>query len=209
MTERKILPKLIVVVVEEDIIQYLKFKLEKAKVQAEPKFKKAISWLMREFVKSIDIYKEFLPAKAKKDKIPHILWIQPVTNVNFHNNKEREKFGMIMKSNSLLFNNTTSLRLLQIWDVYDRNLYLEHQRRFTHEGKVQYWRAIDKTVRFCDTNILKKAVQNAPGIQKGRPQHRNLSWKNNNSKRGKTTPVWKKNQLAAKDSSSEDEAVTC
>ena len=179
--ELKLLPKLILVVLEDDLIQVLSNKHTKAKCTAPPKYGREIKWLMREFVKAISIFKEFLPDRAKKDKYPHICWLMPVTNVNFSNNKDRERFGQKLKECASLFPNMSALKLVQVWDIYDRNLYLQLQRRFTHEGKITFWRAADKTVRFCDTNILKKPVV----------EQQQFKFKKNWNGRGKSTS-WNK-----------------
>ena len=160
--EKKALPKLIVVVLEDEIIKFMHHKQEQAGISVKFKFKKSIMWLMREYTKAIECFKEYLPEKAKREKYPHVTWIQPVTNVNLANNPDRDRFGGDLKTYASLFPNMSALKLVQVWDIYDRNLHLGPQQRFINEGKSQYWRAIDKTVRFCDTNILKKNNQMNP-----------------------------------------------
>ena len=155
-TEKRALPKLIVVVLEDEIIKQMRFRQEQAAVSTNLKFKKPIMWLMREFSKAIESFKDYLPEKAKREKHPHVTWIQPVTNVNLANSSVRDKFGSDLKTYATMFPNMSALRLVQIWDIYDKSLYLGPQQRFTHEGKSQFWRALDKTVRFCDTNIMKR-----------------------------------------------------
>ena len=114
-------------------------------------------------------------------------WIQPVTNVNFHNDKERELFAEKLRIFTSLYDNMSTLKLVQMWDPYNKSLYLGPQRRFTSEGKSLYWRALDKTIRFCDTNILKKTgnlqTYKNPGqyqqyrrFQPNRGRGKNTSW---------------------------------
>ena len=88
----------------------------------------------------------------------------------------------------------SALKLVQVWDIYDKSLYLKAQNRITHEGKSTFWRAVDKTVRFCDTNILKKSGsvlgnQQQHGFKKKNQMQ--MSWKNLKK------TVWTKNKRPA------------
>ena len=188
--ENKVLPKLILMIIEDDIIKVLAHRHESQKCRAEPKYSKEVNWLLKETAKAVSIFKDFLPKRAQREKYPHICWIQPVTNIHFYNNKEREHFGDKLKKFIPLYNNMSTLKLVQVWDIYDRSLYLGPQRRFTHEGKVQYWRAVDKTVRFCDTNILKKFGQNEGlnSFQKNTGKFNKQNWR----RKGKNTSHWTK-----------------
>ena len=64
----KILPKLIVVILEDDVIQAIGHKHSRAKCTATPKYKKEVNWLLREFHRSIAVMKEYLPIRAKKNR---------------------------------------------------------------------------------------------------------------------------------------------
>ena len=77
MVINKNLPKLILVVLEDDVINALMHRHEKAKCSAEPKYKKEVSWLVRSFMRAIDIFKDFLPIRARKEAYPHVLWVVP------------------------------------------------------------------------------------------------------------------------------------
>ena len=49
------------------------------------------------------------------------------------------------------------LKLKKIWSQKDPNFYAEDeiQPRFTAEGLKNYWLVVDRTVRFCDSTIMK------------------------------------------------------
>ena len=49
--------------------------------------------------------------------------------------------------------NVYTLALKKVWDEKDKNLFMS---RFTAEGYKYYWEAVDKTIRYFDSVILKK-----------------------------------------------------
>ena len=76
--------------------------------------------------------------------------------------------------------NCFTLELKKVWDPKDLSLYLSSQR-FTTDGYSAYWEAVDKTIRYFDSVILKKnekkKVQKPPfGSQFA--QKEQLRWKN-------------------------------
>ena len=81
-----------------------------------------------------------------------------------------------------MFDKTTAVDLVQVWDRKDASLYSKHDRRFTNQGKINLWRAIDKTIRFCDTNVVRN-YNNTTFTQ----QHYKAPFQKNwNEKRGGT-----------------------
>ena len=52
--------------------------------------------------------------------------------------------------------NITVLKLKKGWNPDDSTLYVREARCYTYEGLSTYWQAVDKTVKFCDTILLKK-----------------------------------------------------
>ena len=72
LRDHKPLPKMIIVVLEDDFIRNFKYK---ATIST---YTRALKWIMREYKKLIDIYKDFLPRKAQKLHYPHFIWVKPV-----------------------------------------------------------------------------------------------------------------------------------
>ena len=114
-----------------------------------------IRWCMQEFERLINQYKSLLPSYTKRENIPHLLWIMPSRNKYYHNDESRYKFGQQLKELSRTFKGQTALELVQLWEYGNANLVLQEQRRLTMQGKCIIWRAIDRTIRFCDGNKIR------------------------------------------------------
>ena len=145
------LPRLITVVLEDDLIAFLNYN-----GRGETRmYAKAVDWLMKEFERLIAEFKQFLPSMCKRDNIPHILWIQPSRNINYYNDESRYKLGKQLLEHANKYKNQSALELVQVWEFNNRSLYLTEQRRHTLQGKHLFWKAVDRTIRFCDGNRIK------------------------------------------------------
>ena len=152
MKDKVLLPKLVVIVLDEDLLTYAI--TENINIQ-EDVYQKLVYWLMKQIDTAIDIQKDYLPAKSKKFDYPHIVWIQPTVHKNFNNNELRIKFGKAMVSAGRVFDNMSVLQLKKIWDPEDSNLYVKEAARYTTAGLKNYWEAIDRTIKYVDTILLK------------------------------------------------------
>ena len=63
------------------------------------------------------------------------------------------------------------LMLKKVWDSQDTNLYIQESRRFTASGLKAYWEAIDRTVRYFDSIVLKKRADLRKVQKPGRQHH--------------------------------------
>ena len=52
--------------------------------------------------------------------------------------------------------NVLVLALKKVWDSRDSNLFIKDAYRFTAEGMKTYWKAVDRTLQFCDSTIMKR-----------------------------------------------------
>ena len=136
------LPKIIVVILEEDVIKRIT-----QNKNLKYLYDRYIKWLSNEIRKMIMTQNDFLPKKGQRD--PQILLVKPTQHVNYKNNAKRQLFGdsLTDQTDSLLHN--CVLQLKQEWDPEDLGLYLHEQQRFTSPGLYNFWRAIDRTIKFC------------------------------------------------------------
>ena len=146
------LPKLLVIVPDDDVIMYIRSRRWKMR----PTIKSVVVWLMSEYDKMILAYKDYLPTKAVRTTQPYIIWIEPPVHVNFTNNEERQWFTEILRDTSKKYTNVLSLGLKKVWDPEDNSLYLYKESRFTAAGLNAYWEAVDRTVCYADTTLVKK-----------------------------------------------------
>ena len=81
ITAQVCLPKLIMIVPDDDFITYLNFDGE----AASQLYGKLLDWLMMQHDRLIATQKEYLPQKAKMPNSPKIIWIEPPLHENFNN----------------------------------------------------------------------------------------------------------------------------
>ena len=118
-----------------------------------------LNYIMTEFDKSIAAYQECLPAKCLKHGYPNGLWIQAPLHKGFKNNNERQKFNRSLEDVSKFHVNSSTLQLKKVWDSDDDSLFISENQCFTSIGYIgyrRYWEAVDKTIRYFDSTMLKK-----------------------------------------------------
>ena len=148
------LPKMIVVVPDDDIIKCLK----EISQDVSKSMSRLVNYIMTEHERNIASFKAGLPAKCKKEGYPHILWILAPMHVNYPNNADRYKFNKAVEDMAKVHTNISSLELKKVWNERDDGLYIKEQQRYTTDGLKSYWEAVDKTVRYCDSVILKRKM---------------------------------------------------
>ena len=94
-----------------------------------------------------------LPEKAKPKNETQIYWIEPANHKNFDvlHVQSREIFLQCMDTVLKLYDNMRLLKIKEYWNKSDSDLVFNN--RFTKEGLITYWRAMDATFKF---NVLKR-----------------------------------------------------
>ena len=170
-----LLPKLIVVVPEDALIRVLDCREDDHNVSGS--MSRLINYIMTEFKRCVASFKENLPAKCVKSEFPYFLWIQPPQHKNFSGGALRFKFNRCLEEVAKMHLNVYTLALKKVWDKDDDNLFLENQR-FSNEGYRAYWEAIDKTIYYFDSVILKKIEKKTQKNGRGTAQKEQFCWQN-------------------------------
>ena len=175
------LPKLIIVVPDDDLIKQL-CKSDNVKGFSKPQ-SRLLNFIMTHHERCIAAFKETLPAKSIRSTHLSILWIQAPEHINFINNRLRYKFDKCLEEVTSLHSNVYTLQLKKVWNQDDQTLFLQDSQRFTALGYKNYWEAVDRTVRYFDSIVLKKQtkdVQKKFGGQKGKifGQKDRFRWQN-------------------------------
>ena len=146
-----ILPKMVIIVPDDDLIHFLN--------HPGPGLTKSLSKicdaLTSEFSRLAELQKSYLPKRAKKQEFPKCIWIEAPLHHNFPNNDECSKFNKAMREAAMFHDDTFVLMLKKIWDGTNPSLYSAEYRHYTNEGFSSYWIAIDATIKFADTILLK------------------------------------------------------
>ena len=120
LTDRVILPRLLVIVPDDDIINY-----PNVRDQGEVAYHRVLHWLLTQYSRIIQSWKEYLPTKAKAMGYPNIVWIKPPTHVHFDNNSERLEFGKSLSNVAQFQENVFVLKLKKVWDESDTTLFVK------------------------------------------------------------------------------------
>ena len=89
MMDSASIPKMIVVILEDDLINYINY--DDYGVTAL--YGRILDTLSRDLSAAVNKFREFLPQRAKKDAWPQFVWILPST----HNNYERNENALRKK----------------------------------------------------------------------------------------------------------------
>ena len=196
--EYVLLPKAIVLILDDDLIRFVEYEGNDVIVT----YKKILSWLMKEVHRLILSYKDLMPNKARRYKYPAVLWIAPPMNINFFNNDLRKDFIIALDDVVATYPEMWALQLKKVWEPDNRNYYNDESNRYTATGLSTYWRAVDSTFKFWDTNLNHKAMMKSENHAQKSAAHFNNFGKNNYKKQGnyynkgnRHNPyIWKNNQ---------------
>ena len=157
LNEHTGLPKIVVFVIDDDIITSIPgYRQDSEKITRDYEY--VINSLMTMLDTVVEIYKDYLPQKSKRENIPHMLWMAPPSHRFFteSNNEKRGRFTSALATAVTLHENTSMLKLVKFWDSNNTNLFLEEQYRYTNEGLKTYWKSVDAAIRFWCIALSKK-----------------------------------------------------
>ena len=138
------LPKYILVVLNDDLITFLKYDKE----GAAGMLGNWLMWLSEQLSELIKTRKEKLPVKAKKDHEPCIYWAMAPTHQNFNArcNIIRKKYNSCLET---LFKGNTLIRILKLrdhWNPSDSSMVINDT--ITKHGLNEYWESVEASFMF-------------------------------------------------------------
>ena len=147
VNENNTLPKLIVIIVDDDIVRNMRHTNAR-------QIHRVTSWLLTQYEHSILAYKDFLLTRAKK-QTNHIC-----CGLNHSNTKTSDittiSFVLQSVARQKLFMST--LQMIKIWEPNDNSSYLADANRFTSQGLVKYWASVDSAIRYWNVAIQPKVL---------------------------------------------------
>ena len=144
LARNKKLPRLIVVVLDEDIIENVQFD----GCRVSTLYGEILQWIAAEFDRMIKERKAQLPKNALKKENPEIYWVAAPYNRNFQNGQNRNKFNMCLESIVKIYEYMRCIKLKKVWAPENGNLVNSINGKITTEGLHAYWRAIDASIEF-------------------------------------------------------------
>ena len=138
------LPKFIVIILEADVINEVRYK----DFGASTAYGNVLDWLMAEYRKIISGFKDAMPNKCKIIDEPHVMWIQATRHKNYVDDEARGKFNNCLRILANVQENSSVYYLQQLWDTRSSSLVLPHNGRMTFEGVCTLWDAMDRTIKY-------------------------------------------------------------
>ena len=190
MRRESTVPKMVLVVLEDDLINYVAY--DDFGVSAL--YGKLINSLAGDMrAAAAEFKKKYLPAKATKQNWPQFIWVTPSMHVNYANNTLRKKFGTEIEKMLDFFNDTHAFRYgRNDWDCDRQHLVSAETKLITNNGARRLWRAIDKIV--CNANEILFSSKNVTG---NTPQQRDdYHWQANRGGHGGNWRNWHPNKAS-------------
>ena len=146
-----LLPKAIIVILDDDLIKPIKSHLSYV-------FGAMVHWLIGEFDKIVKIHKDNLPLKSRKVSYPVFIWIAPPQNAFFKNNEIRQKIDKVLKRTTEMGKNHIMLRMKKLWNYHEHGYVDESGVRFTSKGYQAMWKSIDSVIQFWDRHLAPNSM---------------------------------------------------
>ena len=165
-----ILPRYVIVVLDDDLIMYLDFK----KDGAATLLRTWVQWIVKGFNRLLDIRRKQLPSKCVKTNT-FFYWVTAPIHSHFtkERNNLRMKFNLSLDAVIRTQHNMQVLRLKEFWNTGDTSL--EVHDKLTETGLSAYWDAIDATFKFNEVKhevyLAKKAWQKEQNAAEGKTTH--------------------------------------
>ena len=155
INEHSALPKLIVTILDDDLVKNLK-----SKIDTYENLHEMTEWLLTEFEKELANYKDMILIKAQREHFPHFLWIASPQHKYFggKNNELRAIQEKCLAEVVQTKKDMTLLKMIKFWDPSDSNLFLRNEYRFISEGLEKYWASIDAAIKYWDIIISAKIM---------------------------------------------------
>ena len=154
MSRRAMLPKIIVFILEDDIINYLGYN----DYGVSEMFGRMLEYLLNEVQKSILRFRsKFLVPKVFKKDWPKVVWLLPSFHNNYTNSTLRRKYSTELAVQVQNRDDNMALRFKQCWST-DNNALVKNNgsNELTPAGIRCFWHAVDRTVKFADHKFSNK-----------------------------------------------------
>ena len=154
------IPKMVIVVLEDDLIHHIGEVRE-----SQEYYKHYIEAIYQDFAETCKKLHTMMPTSSKRENWPKIIMIEASIHRYYKNIQSRKDFNEEAQIAAKKFQNIWSVALKQIWNEHNLNLYRFDEQKFTGEGLCTFWKAVDRTIMFCDKKISRFEAQMDPYTQ--------------------------------------------
>ena len=149
---QKQLPKWVVIITESDLIENIGPIPRNGRFQV---FGELLRSMMQNLETAVNTIQQGHPQKAIKYSWPHFLWVEATLHNNYQDNDSRIIFNKCLQAATLHFDRMIALPLKQEWDEFNCTYFNWHQQKYTAHGLSAIWKALDNTMRFADTKLMR------------------------------------------------------
>ena len=149
--EEKRLPKWVIILLEDDIIEAIPYK----QFGITETYGHVIDYMMSCMKKMVQKIRDELPLKASKFLYPHFVWVEPTLHTNQQNITLRTKFIRSLHVVAQMHNNVIALPLRYPWNPNYTQLFTWLGQKTTPEGHSTMWSALDSIMKFADTKLMR------------------------------------------------------
>ena len=142
------LPRFVVVVLDNDLIQYLAF----IKKGVETLLGEWFEWVMVCFTELCKARCTQLPKKAVRDDYPQLYFVAPPKHKRFGDNNAQQTLLNCMETTVKIYDNVPLIKMIELWNFNDEEL-VDDDGHITSLGLTTYWVSIDAAVAF---NVKKR-----------------------------------------------------
>ena len=147
---RNTIPKWVVIITESDVISNINY----SQFGVSGAYGMVIEYSMKQVNNLVNSFLgQNLPQKANKYNWPNILWIEPTLHSRYQDNSLRIKFIRSLHIAVQNYNRMVVLPLRQHWNDHDDSLV--SSGRLNQNGYNTYCSAMDSTIRFADTKLMR------------------------------------------------------
>ena len=147
------MPKMVVIVIENDIINDLKDKDPTTKHEYYGRF---LEYIIKTFQETSEKFRKLLPVAAQRPGWPKLIFITPTLHRFYKDYDARVKFIETLNIVAAQYANVWAVKLLQVWDENNTSIYLKYEQRYTGDGLNILWRAVDRSISFCNRKIIRE-----------------------------------------------------
>ena len=149
MEEKVKFPKVIVVILHNDLLDALELKDQELAVTLLGTW---LEWLVQDFASIISKRKDELPTKVKKDQEPMVYWLALPQSKYFEfgtralHTKANNVLESVLKVKAC--NNVRMIKIKDGWNHESPDLIHVNGTKLSWDGEMALWRAMDASVSF-------------------------------------------------------------
>ena len=144
INKNKLLPKYILVVLDNDLIQFLGYD----KFGMVTMLGTWLEHLIESLINMCQEHKGMLPTKAIKHSYPMIYWMSCPHHKLFVNNGAQSKYNSCLEASMKGRSNIRMIKFKQIWDYENGHLVFDGTGALTSYGISKYWRSVDAAFHY-------------------------------------------------------------